>query len=76
MPRSTDTQPFPPEARRREVARILAAAVVRLRTRPTILPTSAKELSKSSPAALELPPSSATHVTSRQAVAATTEDQT
>ena len=76
MPRSAEPDPMPTETRRREVARILAAAVVRLRTRPTILPTSAEELSESSPTALELPPSSATHVTVREAVAATTEDQT
>jgi hypothetical protein len=68
MPRCTDIEPLPPEARRREVARILAAAVVRLPTRPMPLPTLTEKLSKSSPTALASTPCSATHVTVREDV--------
>jgi hypothetical protein len=68
MPRCTDTEALPPEARRREVARILAAAVVRLRTRPAPLPALTEKLSKSSPTALASAPCSATHVTVREDV--------
>ena len=75
MPRPAEPDPMPPEARRREVARILAAAVVRLRTRPAPLPVASKELSKSSPTALESARLSATHVTVREAVNAQPEDR-
>ena len=75
MPRLAGADLIPPEARRREVARILAAAVVRLRTRPAPLRIASEELSKSSPTALESAPCSATHVTVREAVNAQPEDR-
>ena len=64
-----------PEARRREVARLLAAAAVRLQTRRGARPTACRELSESSPRALESPRRSATHVTVREDVDAQPEDR-
>ena len=76
MPRPDDPNAIPPEAHRHEIATILAAAVVRLRTRSAVLPPSSEELSKSSPTALASAPCSATHVTVREAVNAKPEDRT
>ena len=74
MPRPPDVQTMTPEARRHEIATILAAAMVRFRVRSAVFPTSSEELSKSSPTALASAPSSATHVTVREVVNAKAED--
>lgn len=75
LPPPGDTGPLGPDARRREVARMLAAAVVRLQTHRGTRPGPRGELSESSPAALESPPSSATHVTVREAANPQPEDR-
>ena len=74
MPEPDETNALPAEERRREVARIFATAVVRLRTRPAASPAPSEELSKSSRTALASAPCSATHVTVREAVNAEPED--
>ena len=74
MPEPNDTNALPPDARRREIARILATAVVRLRTRPAASPAPSEELSKSPRTALASAPCSATHVTVREAVNAEPEN--
>ena len=76
MPRPPDILIMPPEARRQEIATILATAVVRLQTRPGAFTKPPEELQESSPTGLAFRPSSATHVTVREDVTATTEAQT
>ena len=74
MPGPDDTNALPPDARRREIARILATAVVRLRTRSAASPACSGKLSESSRSALASASCSATHVTVREAVNAKPED--
>lgn len=76
MPRPANFSAMPAEERRGEIIAMLAAAVVRLRSRPGSLARGAAALSENSPTALALPPSSCTYVTGTENVVPETESQT
>jgi hypothetical protein len=74
MPRLPADLTMQPEARRREIATILATAMVRLQLRPGALNRTAGKSPKSSPTRLANGPSASTHVTVREAFNANKED--
>jgi len=76
MPRLPDVLVMNADERRREVAAILAAGVVRLQSNPGGCAPNSENLSESSPTDLAIHPNSATHVTVREALNANTESQT
>jgi hypothetical protein len=75
MPRIDEPDTLSPVDRRRETARILARAVLRIGTRSAASSEKAEELSESSRARLAIRPCSATHVTVREDVNAKPEDR-
>lgn len=76
MPRLPDVLIMNADDRRREVAAILAAGVVRLQSNSAGSEPNSGNLSKSSPTDLAIHPTSATHVTVREALNENMESET